>query len=304
MTNALDLRYSVTVLIRFCRFVPKEFFHYPETAKLFDLLEEASHRSGVSRGQAFEDFLTMSVCSLSGQRMEELYLQTVAKHTAGKQGKRGCDSIAGMFGELVAAMEQDTRDEMRDIVGDLFEGAISYGEHQQYMTPMPVCQMMARLTIGERGSAAPTDELESDAVTDESVSPAHDNSVGPTERKSVYDPCSGSGRMLLAAAQINRHWEFVAQDVDLRCVRMTALNLAFRNLYGYVIWGNTLALEQKLVYRTGFDGRGFIREVSFDACPARMQQGIMNASSTTPFDQEPLTPDEDPPTPKQQGRLF
>lgn len=90
--------------------MPKEFFHYPETARLFDLLEEAAQRSSVSRGQAFEDFLTMSVCSLSGGRMEELYLQTVAKHTAGKKGKRGCDVIARMFAELVAAMEQDTRD--------------------------------------------------------------------------------------------------------------------------------------------------------------------------------------------------
>jgi hypothetical protein len=58
--------------------VPKELFQYPATAKVFSFLEETSQRSGVSRGQAFEDFLTMSVCSLSGQRMEDLYLQTVA----------------------------------------------------------------------------------------------------------------------------------------------------------------------------------------------------------------------------------
>jgi len=115
----------------------KEFFHYPETAKLFELLEEVTRRSSVSRAIAFEDFLTMSVCSLSGQRMEDLYLQTVAKHTAGKKGKRGCDVIARMFGELVEAMEQDTRDQMKDILGDLFEGGISYGEHGQFMT---LCQ--------------------------------------------------------------------------------------------------------------------------------------------------------------------
>jgi len=278
----------------------KEFFHYPETTKLFDLLEEASHRSGVSRGRASEDFLTMSVCSLSGQRMEELYLQTVAKHTDGKPGKRGCDSIARMFGELVAAMEQDTRDEMKDIVGDLFEGAVSYGEHQQYMTPMPVCQMMARLTLGDPPETA---GVEPTADCQKPQDPA-DNPFAPTAadamaspKKRVHDPCCGSGRMLLAAAQINRHWEFVGQDVDLRCVRMTALNLAFRNLYGYVIWGNTLAMEQKLVYRTGFDGIGFLREVALESCPAPVQHEVASSPvETAPIDDEAAS--------KQQLRLF
>ncbi|MDP1797530.1 MAG: N-6 DNA methylase [Planctomycetaceae bacterium] len=284
--------------------MPKEFFSYPETAPIFTRLEEASQRSGVSRGQCFEDFLTMSVCCLSGGRMEDLYLQTVAKHTSGKPGKRGCDSLAHMFGELVAAMEQDTREGMKDILGDLFEGAITYGEHQQYLTPMPVCEMMARLTVGEGGLTAPPDELESEAATVESSSSAQDDSVGPTERKTVYDPCSGSGRMLLAVAQINRHWEFVGRDVDLRCVRMTALNLAFRSLYGHAIWGNTLALEQKLVYRTGFDGRGFLREVPLDMCPVPVQQVIREPTRPSPTEtSEPLAEDASS-TPKGQLRLF
>lgn len=47
--------------------------------------------------------------------------------------------------------------------------------------------------------------------------------------------------MLQAAADLQPRWEFVDQDVDLRCVRMTAINLELRNLYGYVIWGDSLA---------------------------------------------------------------
>lgn len=87
----------------------KEFFSYPETPPIFKLLEETSQRSGVSRAQTFEDFLTMSVCALSGGRMEDEYLRTVQKHTAGKPGKRGCDSMAEMFAKLVMAMEHDTQ---------------------------------------------------------------------------------------------------------------------------------------------------------------------------------------------------
>lgn len=287
----------------------KEHFEYPETAKVFSLLEATSQHSGVSRGQAFEDFLTMSVCALSGGQMETQYLETVQKHTSGKPGKRGCDSLAQMFGELVTAMEQDTRDEMKDILGDLFQGAITYGERGQYLTPMPLCKAMARMTIGrppESGEEHHESPLEPGVWTDDhaaapaAVSAAVEREAMPflpSERRRVCDPCCGSGRMLLAAAEVNRRFEFVGQDIDLRCVRMTALNLAFRNLYGYVIWGNSLALEKKLVFRTGFNGRGFVREVPIESCPAPVRQLATEPTTAT-------QPGEKPDVPKSQLRLF
>lgn len=93
--------------------VSKEQFLYNETKPVFDLIEEASQRSGVSRGQAFEDFLHMSVCAMSGGTMEDQYLAVVERHKHGKPGRRGCDSIARAFGTLVASMEQ-TQGEMID----------------------------------------------------------------------------------------------------------------------------------------------------------------------------------------------
>ena len=115
--------------------MPKESFLYPETKPVFDLIEEASRRSGVSRGQAFEDFVHMSLCALSGGQMEDQYMTTVKKHSEGKKGKRGCDSIAHAFGTLVDAMEK-TR---LDILGDLFQGGITYGEAGQFLSPEAVC---------------------------------------------------------------------------------------------------------------------------------------------------------------------
>lgn len=70
-------------------------------------------------------------------------------------------------------------------------------------------------------------------------------------RRSVNDPCCGSGRMLLAAAEIQPNWHFVGQDVDLRCVRMTAVNLALRNHYGHIVLGNALTNTTELIYETG-----------------------------------------------------
>jgi len=228
--------------------LPKEQFLYPETRPVFDLIEQASQRSGVSRGQAFEDFLHMSVCALSGGQMEEQYMQTVERHVAGKQGKRGCDSIAEAFGRLTATIE-GTR---KDVLGDMFQGGITYGEAGQFLTSESICQLMARMTM--KGADA-----------------------APGERKSVCDPCCGSGRMLLAAADIQPGWEFVGQDVDLRCVRMTAINFALRNLYGYAIWGNSLVNTRKVTYRMGFNGRGFVRELSHEVAEAAMPHTSVEA---------------------------
>ncbi len=259
--------------------MPKEQFLYPETRPVFDLLEETARRSGVSRAQAFEDFLHMSVCALSGGQMEEQYLATVKKHAKGKPGKRGCDSISHAFGALVNVMEE-TR---KDILGDLFQGGITYGEAGQFLSPEPICQMMASMTVGD--------------VSEEEGSP----------RKSVCDPCCGSGRMLLAVADLKPHWEFVGQDVDLRCVRMTALNLALRNLYGYVVWGNSLGLEKRLVYRTGFNLQGVIRELPLSDCPAPVRQAVAEAPRDVPpidgGSASALAPDKLP-SPEKQLRLF
>jgi hypothetical protein len=143
----------------------------------------------------------------------------------------------------------------------LFQGAITYGEAGQFLTPEPVCELMARLMISDN---QPSNE---------------------GDRKAISDPCCGSGRMLIAAAKIHPGSDLVGQDVDVRCVRMTALNLAFRNLYGFVIWGNTLRLEQKLIYRTGFDLRGFVRELSLDDCPPAVQE-----AASEPLPAPPMTP--------------
>ena len=62
---------------------------------------------------------------------------------------------------------------------------------------------------------------------------------------------------------------------------MTAINLALRNLYGYVIWGNSLADEQRFVYRTGFDLTGYISEVPLGDCPEPVQRIAVQSSAPT-----------------------
>src|SRR5438034_991772 len=70
------------------------------------------------------------------------------------------------------------------------------------------------------------------------------------------------GTMLLSMAKLKPYGLFIGQDADLRCVKITAINLALHNLYGYAIWGNSLSNERKLIYATGFDGKGVIRKLA------------------------------------------
>jgi len=230
-----------------------EQFLYTGSDQVCRLIDEAGNRAGVSRGQAFEDFLSCAVCALSARQMEEEYLAVVAKgYGEGKHGRRGIDSLTRAFATLISLMEE-TR---RDILGDVFQGGITYGEAGQFLTPENLCTLMAAMSL--------------DADQQNEV---------------VCDPCCGSGRMLLAYADQKRAGELIGQDVDLRCVRMTAMNMALRNLYGYVLWGNSLAHEVKLGYRTGMNMYGgFIRHMR----PGELAEKVA-APAGTEAPQQPRT---------------
>jgi hypothetical protein len=225
----------------------KEHFFYRETKPLLEKLELLARRSGISRGQAFEDWLTAMVCALAAETKEEEYLAVIERHKKGKKGQRGADLMGELFGQLVDAMTRSNS----DILGDLYEGAITYGENGQYFSPETVATFLAKLTVDP-------DEKANDGQT------TH-----------VNDPACGTGRMLLAAADINPNVELVGVDIDSRCARITAVNLGLRSRYGWVVCGNTLSGEMQFAYRIGHfyhEGpngrrRGVIRDVALEATP-------------------------------------
>ena len=238
----------------------KENFFHRETPALFKKLHELAQRSHMSRGQAFEDWLTAMVCALAAETKEAEYLAMAERHKEGKPGKRGVDLFGEMFAELLLAMEKSGG----DILGDLFEGAISYGENGLFLTPETLAEAMARLTLA-------------DPVPAEDDKPVY-----------VNDPCCGTGRMLLEAARVNPRVELVGQDVDARCAKITAINLGLRSRYGWVICGNTLTNELRFAYRVGSfyhespNGlrRGVIRDVTISDAPiAAMAEELSGAVS-------------------------
>ena len=105
--------------------------------------------------------------------------------------------------------------------------------------------------------------------------------------------------MLLAMAKLKPHALFIGQDADLRCVKITAINLGLRNLYGYAIWGNSLRNERKLVYATGFNGKGVIRKLTDEEMPTvPVVEPLPSVSFDEPSDAT------DPGTTATQGSLF
>ena len=165
----------------------REFFAYDGTRELFKDLERLSRRSGVSRNQAFEDWLTAMVCALAAETKEDEYMAMIDRHRRGEMGRRGADLMPQMFAELVGAMSREDV----DILGDLFQGAVTYGESGQYFSPASIAELLARMSV--------------------------DPDVCPNDRPVyVHDCCCGTGRMLLAASDVNPHVELVGQDIDSR----------------------------------------------------------------------------------------
>ena len=148
------------------------------------------------RSGVFNDFLTMIVCTLSMQQKEEEYLATIRKYT-----KEEVELFVKAFASLVLWMETHP---LEDAFGDYFQQYISKGHNAQFFTPPAVTKMMAAM-------------------------------IGPGDKDGpVYDPCCGSGRFFLAAAQENRAISFVGGDITEACCKMTLVNACLHDIVGEV----------------------------------------------------------------------
>ncbi len=222
----------------------------------------------MSRGQAFEDWLTAMVAALAAETKEDEYLAMIERHKAGKKGQRGADLMPIMFAELVNAMS----DSDADILGDLFQGSITYGEAGQYLTPEAVSKLMAEMSVDPEARPAPGQSLY------------------------INDCCCGTGRMLLEASNLNPYAELVGQDIDARCVKISAINLGLRGRYGFVVCGNTLSGETQFAYRIGsffHEGpngrrRGVIRDIAPEDTPVPVIASRLRAETKDLFDQPPV----------------
>ncbi|BBL00437.1 type I restriction endonuclease subunit M [Alistipes onderdonkii subsp. vulgaris] len=157
------------------------------------------------RSGVFNDFLTMVVCTLSMKQKEDLFRETTRKYTKEEFGL-----FCKAFASLVLWMEEHP---LEDAFGDYFQQYISKGHNAQFFTPPAVTKMMAAM-------------------------------IGPCDKDGpVYDPCCGSGRFFLAAAQENRAISFVGGDITEACCKMTLVNACLNDVVGEVYHMDSLRME-------------------------------------------------------------
>lgn len=184
----------------------------------------------------FDDFLSMALCAFSQNPAtgksydEELYLATIGKY----RDKGESDKFPKLLALLTMEMEGLQGSGMgNDVLGTFYEQHLYRKGASQYFTPYPICSFMA-----------------SSCFTDE----------GPSQN--ILDPCCGSGRMLLAAAETGgRHHNFYGIDIDPVCVRMAAINLFLNGIFSAeVMCADALSPESFTEsYKTSFLPFGVFR---------------------------------------------
>lgn len=202
--------------------------------------------TGISRRyslwQVWQDFLEMSAIAVSNavdllqfDAREAAYMQTVNRYS-----REEATEIANALGCLVMALDTS---EPTDVLGETFM-ALELGNkwHGQFFTPYCVSKMMAKMHAEDIR-----------AVVD---------SKGFV---SMNEPACGGGAMIIAIANAMRdagmnpqqQLHVVAQDLDIKAVHMSFLQLSLLHIPAVVIHGNTLAMEERSHWYTPAHITGF-----------------------------------------------
>lgn len=196
-----------------------------QTKDILKQLEAVAHK-GYNAHQVFDDWVALMFYAL--QRNDEEYLKIVGRYRNERpacpvgrpRGEREIDHFCNAFGLLMKKMAETNQ----ELLGEIYmQWEVANKYTGQFFTPWHIAELMARIL----------------------------NPAGET----INDCCCGSGVMLIAACKTMTNEQldkavFVGQDIDFTCVMMCALNLTFFNLNGYVIWGNSLTLERKRIFKT------------------------------------------------------
>ena len=140
-----------------------------------------------------------------------------------------------LLGEAVGEfLIEASKEPFTDILGDYILGIKSKKDKQwkgQFFTPQTICDFMAQTTMID--------------ITEEKIFQKIKNG----ESYMIAEPSAGSGRMILSAAkELNKKIPFAfttylevwATDIDITCVKMTAINTAIWGIPTAVVWGDAL----------------------------------------------------------------
>src|SRR5581483_5184606 len=182
------------------------------------LLGTLSHKHDLRR--VFDAFVRMAACAVAAGTREPEYLE---------EAKRWEKSDLALFSQVLGALvlEMEGRP-FEDVIGGYYvEYALSQKGQQwngEFHTPKPICDLMARMTLGDLDSLPPE---------------------GPI---TVCEPACGAGAMILSLAQIcppdaRRRLRVTAIDINRAACDMAFINTTLWAVPARVIHGNSLSLE-------------------------------------------------------------
>jgi type I restriction enzyme M protein len=223
--------------------------------EFYKLMDSIASRYPIN--QVFNDFMQMSICAFSNGLMEEQYLELV-----GKYNSEEITIFGQALGALILEYENNSNDGGKwcDILGTYFETINSVSQAQrsgQFFTPVPVCELMARVTHSEETEG------------------------------NVIDPCSGSGRNLIAHSRLkpeNRfNFFYTASDIDIRCVNMSVLNFIMFGLKGVVLHMDSLSVKIWGGYRVYLPETGLlVRPLTIRECESYIFEYSEHRKSDSP----------------------
>jgi len=175
-------------------------------------------------GQIFEDLLSIIIACMGRGTSEPLYFETIKKYSADE-----LQHFVKMFGELAIIYGKAKQEgDWCDPLGDYYEAlASNYKKSRfgQFFTPKPLCDMMAMMLLTDVWGL------------------------------NVNEPCSGSGRMVLAANRKTKGNYYVCEDLDPICCKMTAINMCFHEIRGEVHCRDVLRAptENRFIYAVNYE---------------------------------------------------
>lgn len=190
----------------------------PQGSDFRKILDSISRRHDTHR--VFDAFIRFAACALAARTREPEYLE---------EAKRWEKPELELFGNALGALvlEMQTRP-FEDILGSHYLDCAMSTKGQQwngeFHTPKTVCDLMARMTLGEIESL-PAD--------------------GPI---TVCEPACGAGAMILSLAQactpeVRHRLRVTAIDINRAACDMAFVNTTLWGIPARIIHGNSLSLE-------------------------------------------------------------
>ena len=195
-------------------------------SKILERLSPANRRTRI-----FEDWMTMAICGFHTINVnskgtqkdpanEELYMKTIKDYSK--------DELEGFVQMLAHYQNYCLHNNYRDGLGDIYMEYFYIKGSGQFFTPTEVCSMMAQMNV-----------------------------IGtPPIGQRVLDPACGSGRTLLAFAELAPQNLFFGMDINQTCVKMCVINCFLSGLTAEIAWGNSLSVQTWKVYRINWGSLG------------------------------------------------